>query len=310
MERIEKLRSYGERFVQRPWYYVMRLAGRFVTVQQLVRHLPSRPQTPMSIGRTSLFPDLDVEEAVATLQRDGIFVGLQLPQSSVEQIRAYADTALCYANFVRSWNCNPQLGFPIGRAAEAESRIGRPIVAAEYFNASFECDVINQLSSDPRLLELSTRYLGRQPRWTGSLLRWTFATNTTVEDKAEYAQLFHFDLDDYAVLKFFFYITPVDDLSGPLICVRGSHRKRRVSTRYYSPRSRLMDDQVERFYGREAIKHMVGPPGTGFALDPFCIHKGCMPVQRNRLALHVQFVVNEYGFEFGARDPDQLKRVF
>jgi len=302
MAALEKVGQYGSRLARRPHYYAMRLFGRFVTVQRAVRHLPlSAPPAPRTAS-PSLFPDVDPATVVTALQRDGICVGLHLPPATVEAIRHYADTAPCYANF------DPKLGFPIARLAEATERIG-PIGAAEYFNAAEQCAAIKQLTGDPLLLDVASRYLGRQAAWMGTLLRWTMVSSAA-HLHATYGQMFHFDLDDYAVLKFFFYLTPVDALSGPHVCVRGSHRMRRIRPAYYSTRMRLPDDRVERFYGRDSIVRVFGPAGTGFALDPFCVHKGSVPVQHPRLSLQIQFVLRTYGFPYGTRDPAELQSVF
>lgn len=304
MKPMDKFGLYGMRLVRRPNYYMMRFFGRFVTVQRVVRRLPGRLPLAARNGTTSLFPDIDTAGAVAALRRDGIYVGMRLPQATVDEIRQYADTAMCYANF------DPTLGFRIARLAEAQEKIGRPIVAAEYFNASEDCPAIKQLATDPLLLEVASRYFGRRASCMGSLLHWTMVNSAGHDLKADYAQMFHFDLDDYAVLKYFFYLTPVDELSGPHVCVRGSHRIKRMRAAHYSPRARLVDEQVERFYGRDNIARVLGPAGTGFALDPFCIHKGSVPLQQPRLALLVQFVLRTYGFEYGTRDRAALKRVF
>ncbi len=303
METIDKLGLYGTRLVRRPHYYLMRLFGRFVTVQRAVRRLPGRSPLAARNGTTSLFPDSDTAGAVATLQRDGIYLGMHLPQATVDEIRDYAATALCYANF------DPTLGFPIARLPDAQAKIGRPIVAAEYFNAIDDCPAIKRLTTDPVLLEIAARYLGRRASWMGSLLRWTMVNSASHDLKADYAQMFHFDLDDYAVLKYFFYLTPVDEHSGPHVCVRGSHRIKRMRAAYYSPHTRLMDEQVEAYYGRDRIARIFGPAGTGFAFDPFCVHKGSVPLQQPRLALQVQFVLSTYGFAYGTHDPATLKSV-
>ena len=100
MEAIDKLRLYGPRFIKRPHYYTMRLLGRFVTVQRVVRRLPGRSSLAARNGTSSLFSDIDIGGAVATLQRDGIYVGLRLPQPTVDEIREYAETAMCHANTV------------------------------------------------------------------------------------------------------------------------------------------------------------------------------------------------------------------
>ena len=89
-------------------------------------------------------------------------MGLKLPQPLIEKIWAYANSVPCYANF------DAQLGFPVSKIQEAESKIGQPILVAEYFNASLKCEAIKQLSDDPRLLEMSARYLGQPARWMGT----------------------------------------------------------------------------------------------------------------------------------------------
>ncbi len=58
---------------------------------------------------------------------------------------------------------------------------------------------------------------------------WSFPTKTASEaDLSRASFKFHFDLDDWRMLKFFFYLSDVDADAGPHVYVRGSHNRRRV----------------------------------------------------------------------------------
>lgn len=73
-------------------------------------------------------------------------------------------------------------------------------------------------------------YLDAEPVFTGSRLWWNFAVND--EKKYDYNKtitFFHYDLDDYACLRFFFYLTDVDSNSGPHVCVRGSQLNKKFA---------------------------------------------------------------------------------
>ncbi len=54
-------------------------------------------------------------------------------------------------------------------------------------------------------------------------LWWSFPTAATPLEKLKAAQVFHYDMDDYRFIKFFFYLTDVDLASGLYVCIRGNH---------------------------------------------------------------------------------------
>jgi hypothetical protein len=119
--------------------------------------------------------------------------------------------------------------------------------------------------------------------------------------------MFHYDLDDFKFIKFFFYLTDVDAGSGPHVAVRTSHLRRRVAR--FGDRlkvRRYSDDEVIGLYGRDQIVSITGPAGMGFAEDTICIHKGQTPVSRERLILQFQYALNDWGNQHDERDESEL----
>jgi hypothetical protein len=123
-------------------------------------------------------------------------------------------------------------------------------------------------------------------------LWWIFPTSPSEHD-LHLASLdrFHFDLDDWQTLKFFFYLTPVDQDAGPHVYMRGSHRYRR-----WKHQMTLLvgqsTDEVMAAYGRENLLSLTGEGGFGFAEDPFGFHTGTAPRLTPRLMMEVAFGVS------------------
>jgi hypothetical protein len=264
----------------------------------------------------SIFKELDVARAVQDLREEGSYLEIKLPSDSLEQLLEFVRSSNCYAN----GDC--ELGFPYARKREAEKKYGQSFVRADYFNAALLCPTIGQLAHDPKILEIASQYLGGEPLYTGSRLWWLFAKRE--EDKAllmsemtllslkkttrEGSYFFHYDLDDYGCLKFFFYLTEVDASGGPHCCVRGSHEKKKIS-HLFSPSRRRPDKEIQDFYGSENIKTICGEPGSGFIEDTFCFHKATIPSRKDRLVLLIQFTLNDYENQTDAVDSSLLKSL-
>lgn len=90
----------------------------------------------------------------------------------------------------------------------------------------------NNLTKDSKLRAIAAKYLNSKLVLVRSQMNWTF-----IGDEAAYRKkgdigaptvLFHYDLDDYRAIKFFFYLTDVNSLSDSHRCVVGSHRRRKL----------------------------------------------------------------------------------
>jgi hypothetical protein len=117
------------------------------------------------------------------------------------------------------------------------------------------------------------------------------------------------------MLKFFFYMTNVDEGSGPHIFARGTHRGRLLKHQLSLTVGRPLDEIAE-VYGADRILHVTGPAGTGFAEDPFGYHAGSLSKTTPRLLLEIGFGINManrrrfYGERVLSPSPRRRRAVF
>jgi hypothetical protein len=273
---------------------------RFRAMHLFARFEPVRTVSTMGIRAprkvaSATFPDVSVDEFVAVLKRDGLAPGLTLPDDIARGVRAYADSRPCYGNLNKSW------GFMLRDRAAAEERAGTKFTVGHFFNTR-ESEVVRRLSIDPFCEEVAKRYIGPRAKMIEAHMWWSFAGERSDKDRHTYAQQFHFDLDGYRFLKFFFYLTDVDEESGPHVYVRGSHRGKSLRERF--PMRRFSDDEVIANWGEERITHVKGPKGSGFAADTFGIHKGLPPTRRDRLVFEFLWGQHDYGITDDAKPED------
>ena len=300
------LRSLGSQ----PGYTLMRGVARFESVRGAVAGLRSlmhrarlrRVLRDCESGMSdSHFSSLDREDFVERLRREGIAYGLELSARTVAEIRAWAQQQPCYADR------DPQHGFELARRAEAEARLGKPILLAQYFNASTQCPAVARLAADPALLWIAARYLQSVPTFVGANLWWTFPVRALQADRERHAHLFHRDVDDFSFFKFFFYLTDVPAGEGAHVCVVASHReppRLRAGDRWNLRRYR--DDEIAATYAPERVHEICGSAGTGFAENTLCVHKGSTPRSEPRLLLQLQYALFDYGAMHDRRAPPTL----
>ena len=279
-----KLVKYVVQTCRNPrWLFVFLLA-RFDVVRALMRFTTKRPVFPaVSDLNESLFDDLDHDEVIQSLRSDGVYLGVTLPLNCVEQISEFAFSAEACANGDRS------LPFRVQDLSNYKQNLGSEVLTGTFSELSERLPVIQQIQNDPKLLYVASAYLNTQPV-SSSRLWWSFPANSTRQQQLKHAQgTFHYDPDvDFNALKFFFYISDVDQTSGPHVCVRGSHKKKRLRHKFtlFIGRS---DDEIHRYYGSDNVLTISGPPGFGIAEDPMCFHKGEPPQEKPRLMLEVSF---------------------
>jgi hypothetical protein len=238
----------------------------------------------------SIFRDLEPEVALKSIEQDGYYPGLQLPEGILQELLEYADTADI------SIDGKSGFEFKYQNKNQAGTKYKCKIITGNYLAVNTECSAMQKLVNDPKLREIAAKYLGKEPILVRSQMSWTF-----IGSKAAYAQkgvigsptvLFHYDLDDYRTLKFFFYLTDVSSLSGSHRCVSGSHKKRKLL--HFLVRGQS-DEAIADYYGTEKIVDICGRAGFGFAEDPFCFHRGSPPTSAHRLMIQLEFALNDYG---------------
>lgn len=234
-----------------------------------------------------MFSGIDARQVAQGLREDGIFTGLQIPEELHREIRQFAETTPCFGNFDR------QLPFLAPSHAEAEKTYGRSLLCGHYFDHSLESTGVRVVQQDPLLLDVAKLYLGGEARLITTRIWWSFPTSASEADR-RLASLdrFHFDLDDWRMIKFFFNLVDVDEGTGPHVFVKGSHRSRKMKHQL----TLLVGhpaDEVLNYYGEDQVVTLTGKAGFGFVEDPFGFHMGTVPTDKPRLMMEVGFGVSK-----------------
>ncbi|ASC69661.1 hypothetical protein XM38_005900 [Halomicronema hongdechloris C2206] len=298
-----RLTKYLDKMRKNPRWFLMAIAGRFGWIRSIVRKMANQAnlQQHLSQSDASNFNEVNAVDIADTLKEDGLRLGVTLPDHILQEILEFAYSTSCYGNL------NPRLGFLYSEKDELNCET--TLFTAQYFNTSLLCPAIKTLAEDPKLVEIAARYLDADPIFTGSRLWWNFVVeDANPYDSNKTITFFHYDLDDYACLRFFFYLTDVDENGGPHVCVRGSHTNKTLPQILW-PVKRRKDEDIIACYGSENVISILGPRGFGFAEDTFCYHKATRPLSQDRLILQIQFAIHNYGLHHDLKDPSLLKNI-
>jgi hypothetical protein len=308
---MANLSSALRTFTQYPGFVLMRSVARFDLVRKAVVRAQTALREPVApfIERTrrrpsEFFPGADPIELTRVVEHDGFALGLSLPQDIVRELVEFARTHHCWANR------DPALGYLPQDLEEARRKIGRGFLLGHYFNIRRRSGLVSRLAEDPVLLEVAARYLGTVPKLVGAALWWSYPEDSDDEARNQAAQMFHFDLDDFKFIKYFFYLTDVDATSGPHVIVRATHRnKRQIRPGDTFKVRRYSDSEIEQMYGRDRIVPITGPAGTCIIEDTLSIHKGAPPTGRERLVFQLQYALNDFGNQTDEIDEARLKVI-
>ena len=222
----------------------------------------SRHTRPIQLDRHDLFPNYEIGPVVKTLNTRGYANGWKIPQGHVAQIVQYATNT----GFVRYWNPHR------------------------------ECEAIDQIARNEKLVEIARQYLGAEPILWLTQLFWSFGKEAAeerkglVSSKAE-PQLydedaFHYDTLDFKSLTVFIYLTDVDPSCGPHVVVESTHR-----TKSFSEICNItMDDAAAHQKFGDRIKMILGEKGTVLFEETSCFHKASR-CQTKRLMLSIDYVL-------------------
>jgi hypothetical protein len=281
---------YFEYTIQNPAWLLMFLLGRFNLIRNFVSLFYRAKELDKYQEEDSLFKDLEVAQAVESLQQLGYYLGINLPPDVLNEITHFA-----YSSRIKARNC-PNLSFIYADQKQLKTEDStNTFVHGTYTDVRSRISAIKKLENDPKLLKIAAQYLDCEPALIRTDLSWCFVAERSLYEKNGAAQiLFHYDLDDYHALKFFFFITDVDLSSGPHVCIRGSHKKKKLMHQLSFLIGRS-DDEIVDYYGKENLVTIQGQAGFGFAEDTFCFHRGTPPIGKDRLMLQIEFAVNNYG---------------
>lgn len=229
----------------------------------------------------SLFDLAIVASCLQGLDGSGFFGGLRLPQDSVDELAAFAGSALCVQR-------GASAPFRFGEVEDGRLPDGTPAVLADVETPQ-SSGAVAALVGDPVLLEVASGFLLYRPRCVVPRLWWSFAGNHAPQSRRAVGQEidFHYDISGYNSLYLFFYLTDADRESGAHVVVRGSHRAK--SPRLLLSTTAKSDSRIVQRYGSEAVTPLEGAAGFGFFEDPACYHKALPPRFRPRLMLQIRY---------------------
>ncbi|MDI7776131.1 phytanoyl-CoA dioxygenase [Asticcacaulis sp. EMRT-3] len=163
------------------------------------------------------------------------------------------------------------------------------------WNETLRAPHMAALMNQPDILAVAEAYMGCKPVIDNIGITWSYPGRET----AKSVQRFHRDYDCARNFKAFYYLTDVDEASGPHRFVRGSHRDRRLDT----GRAQT-DEAIAATFGEASIARITGPAGSWFLEDVYGFHKGQLPVDEPRLLLAIEY--NLYPSPFCPRGSERL----
>lgn len=233
----------------------------------------------------SIFTELNTIESVNSLIKNGFSLGIILHQDIVREIVSSTRNLPCYGNQ------KIDKSFYFWKKEEAQTKYGEVFANAVYDDAALLSLVIQNIESDPKLLEIATKYLGTNSIHKRHKLWWNFAEESNLYERRQAAQMFDDNLNRCRGVTFFFYLTDVNLCSSPHVCVRGSHVKKKLSHLFL--RRGFTYQQITQYYGYQNIVPICGKAGFGFVTDTRCLQKANPPGSKDRLMLEIEFSVRD-----------------
>jgi hypothetical protein len=230
--------------------------------QYAVRYYRSKKHDRLiQVDKRDLFPDLEVDQVVNSLNEKGYAHAVKVPTSYVTQIVQYCEST----GLMRYWNPHR------------------------------ECDAIDQIARNAKVVEIARRYLGTEPILWLTQLRWTFGDGVQErksllsrhKEPVQYdGDAFHYDTLDFKSLTLFIYLTDVDPASGPHVVIERTHANKSFADLC---KIVLSDAAAHQKFG-DRIKMIVGQKGTMLFEETSCYHKASR-CQTKRLMLSIDYVL-------------------
>jgi hypothetical protein len=279
-------------WVHGPRHLLRYILGRFGPVRSfMVWRYSQRTSIPALASTSSIVTTADVDDVVRKIRQDGYCPGLNLRREVIEQLLTFSSLATCYGDGIEDFPFHYRDRHEAQRLAGRQFRLGR------YNGALSASHAFRALASDALLLAIARKYLRTEPVLIGARMWWSLAGPADNEQKAEAGQSFHYDIDGYRGLAFFFYLTDVGQAAGPHVYVRGTHIKKLWRHLFTLYKGRT-DAEIDESYGPENQVLLCGLAGSGFAEDIFGFHKGLGPESVDRLIVQLRFGLRDYGTGF------------
>lgn len=237
-------------------------------------------------GILSSLSNSEIGEVVDNLNKDGFHIfDIKLSPEKIEELTKFAtSTPVRYLQFDKKY-----ITYSTEEVLFDESNPISP--RFQFRNSQLINDpAIQDLVFDQSLLRIANRFLKTKPVLDIITMWWSLPFSKEAEDKA--AQKYHFDMDRFKFMKFFFYINDVGPDNGPHCYVRGSSKN--IPTPLLQDR-RIEDEEIAANYPAQDILELTAPAGTIMAVDTRGFHKGKSLSKGKRLLLQLQFSNSVFG---------------
>ncbi len=216
---------------------------------------------PLQTDGRNLFPELEVEEVVHSLNEKGYSLGVKVPEEYVARILQYCGNT----GLMRYWNPHN------------------------------ECDAIDAIARNAKIVEIARRYLGTEPILWLTQLKWSFGSSAKQrkillsrhkEPLMHDDNAFHHDALDFKSLTVFIYLTDVEYSSGPHVVIEGTNANKSFADICHI----VVTDTIVRQKFGDRIKVILGQKGSMFFEETSSYHKAST-CQTERLMLSIDYVL-------------------
>jgi hypothetical protein len=166
-----------------------------------------------------------------------------------------------------------------------------------------ENDIVIELMSDSFLSLIAQNYLETKPILT-SISLWL---DPPSENKSYQPHIYHQDNDGIKYLKFFFYLTDVDEESCPHRFIKGTHKERKPKK--FSMTKRYTNEELLDYYGKEKEVIFTAKAGTIIAEDTKGFHRGTTPKTKYRLLMQMEFAITDIPVYFSFCEDRFIKKL-
>ncbi len=159
-----------------------------------------------------------------------------------------------------------------------------PKIKVGYYDSKItaKCPYIFDIINDKNILSTASLYFNSPFKLDYASVWWSFKNEDMVNEKT---QFFHRDLDSFNLLKFFVYLTDVDENSGSNQYVLFSHKKnfnKKISRKTFKEEDLEVNLEKNLFT-------FTGKSGSVIGADTFGFHRGKTPKSKDRLMLVLAF---------------------
>ena len=230
-----------------------------------------------------------LNQIVESIQKDGYFeLDITLSQEQIDDLVKFAEETPCHCLDISKNGVHYLPEKVLFNEHDAKS----PRYQLETKDV-LSNTTVQQIISDPFFHQVASSYLKCNPILDVITMWWSVPFDNKATAQA--AQMYHFDMDRFKFLKFFFYLTDVHTDNGPHCYIRNSHH--RLPKEICEDR-RLTDEELLKYYPVSDFKEFIGKKGTILAVDTRGLHKGKPLVSDKRLLFQFQFSNSLFGAPF------------